>query len=65
MLCGGSGEFGFSGFAFLGGGVWGGGFGGVAGGGHFGGVGERSEVSVVKCFVVLRLQVSKHYMVPK
>lgn len=46
MLCGGSGEFGFSGFAFLGGGVWGGGFGGVAGGGHFGGVGERSEVSV-------------------
>lgn len=65
MLCGGSGEFGFSGFAFLGGGVWGGGFGGVAGGGHFGGVGERSEVSVVKCFVVFRLQVSKHYMVPK
>lgn len=66
MLCGGSGEFGFSGFAFLGGGVWGGGFGGVAGGGHFGGVGERSEVT--ECCEVLRgVETAnvKHYTVPK
>lgn len=63
MLCSGSGEFRFSGFAFLGGGLWGDGIGGVAGGGHFGGVGESYEVRAVRCFVVLRLQMSKLYMV--